>query len=101
MWFLCFSSDKTVSERNLPDLRADLNERLGKGEAELTIKFFNGTPKIVQVKNNEYTLPGNPIVYLLSKCKWAQNQVLQILLSTCTFNIVILIETNLTTDFFG
>lgn len=48
------SSDKTPAERGfLADLRSQLNDRIGKGETGLTIKFFNGTPKIVQMKKND------------------------------------------------
>jgi hypothetical protein len=43
------SRDRTLHERKyLSDLRATLKERTDKGENDLTIKYVNGTPKIVK-----------------------------------------------------
>lgn len=46
------SRDRTPFERkHLEDLRSELDERTKKGEKNLTIKYVNGTPKIVTPKN--------------------------------------------------
>lgn len=42
-------SDQTLRQRNyLKDLRQELSQRTQQGESNLTIKYFRGTPKIVQ-----------------------------------------------------
>lgn len=46
------SNDRTPKERDhLQKLRAELEDRKKNGEANITIKYTNGIPKIVQTKN--------------------------------------------------
>lgn len=69
-----FASNKTPQEQSfLKSLSEELDKRTAEGDINLTIKYINGTPRIVSNKKTKLLQRTNNLS-LLSECQRAKNQ---------------------------